>query len=127
VLVLDDQEDVCLAIGGLLEVLGARVVVAANGLEGLEQLERQRPDMILCDLAMPMMDGIEFATRVRRNPRFRRVLLVAVTGREHHRDFLATLAAGFDAHVVKPVTPEALTSLARRLSGHTATDAQPGA
>jgi CheY-like chemotaxis protein len=127
VLVLDDDDDVCQAIRGLLEVLGARVMVAANGLEGFEQLERQRPDMILCDLAMPVMDGIEFATRIRQTPRFRRILLVAVTGREHQRDFLATLAAGFDAHVVKPITPEALTSLARRLSRRTATNGPLGA
>ncbi len=73
-------------------------------------------DAVLCDLTMPIMSGLEFARRVRRNPRFRRIPLVAVTGRQEQEDFLQTWDAGFDAHLVKPVTVEMLQSLARRFS-----------
>ncbi len=127
VLVIEDDDDHREVARRLLELLGARVVPAADGLEGLEQLERQKPDAVLCDLTMPIMDGIEFASQMRQRPKYRHVLLVAVTGRDSDADVLRTWNAGFDAHLVKPVTVEALRAIARRLSRHAAADCSPGA
>jgi len=127
ILVIEDDDDTREVISRLLEVLGAGVVVARNGLEGLVQLERCRPDAVLCDLAMPIMDGIEFARQMRRNPRYRRVLLIAVTGRETDADFMDTWGAGFDGHLVKPLTPEALEAVARRVRPHAAAETEAGA
>src|SRR5262245_6529382 len=90
VLVIEDDDDTREVSSRVLEALGAGVVVARNGLEGLVQLDRRQPDAVLCDLAMPIMDGIEFARRMRQNPRYRHVLLIAVTGRERDADFLDT-------------------------------------
>ena len=92
------------------------MALAENGFDGLQRLGDRRVDAVLCDLTMPVMSGLEFARLVRRNPRFRRIPLVAVTGRQAHEDSLQTWEAGFDAHLVKPVTLEMLQSLARRLS-----------
>jgi two-component system CheB/CheR fusion protein len=116
ILVIEDDDDHREVIQRLLESLGARVMVAADGLEGLGELARRRADAIFCDLTMPIMDGIEFANRVRQLPRYRRVLLVAVTGRDAQADIFRTWHAGFDAHLVKPITLDALRAIARRLS-----------
>jgi CheY-like chemotaxis protein len=116
ILVVEDDDEVRNVARRLLESLGAYVVVAENGRDGLNRLATIRPDAVLCDLSMPVMDGLEFARRVRQDPRYRQVLLFAVTGWQDQADFLRTWEAGFDAHLVKPVTVEMLQALARRLS-----------
>lgn len=127
VLVVEDDPEAGDLARRLLELLGARAGTAGNGVEGLRRLAEMQPAMVLCDLTMPLMDGLEFARRVRRLPQYRRTLLVAVTGRQAHEDFLNTWAAGFDAHLVKPVTLEMLRALARRLNQRAADQRQPGA
>jgi CheY-like chemotaxis protein len=127
ILVVEDEIEVGDLIRRLLEHLGARVWIASDGLDALEQLASLPADAVLCDLAMPVMDGLEFARRIRQNPRFRRTLLVAVTGRQEQEDLLRTWDAGFDAHLVKPLTMEMLQALARRISARCAGQRQSGA
>ena len=127
ILVVEDDSDAGDLVRRLLELLGARAATAGDGIEGLRRLAEMQPAMVLCDLTMPRMDGLEFARRVRRLPEYRRTLLVAVTGRQAHEDFLHTWDAGFDAHLVKPVTVEMLRALARRLNQRVADQRQPGA
>jgi CheY-like chemotaxis protein len=92
----------------LVEPLGAHVVTAADGLDGLWQLERRPPDLVLCDLSMPIVDGFEFARRMRQ-----RVLLVALTAPGGYQAVLQTWnGGGFDGDLVKPVTIEALRTIA---------------
>jgi CheY-like chemotaxis protein len=126
-LVIEDDDDHREIVRRLLESLGAHVVLAADGLEGLAQLERRPPDAILCDLTMPIMDGLEFARRMRQDPRYRRVLLVALTGRGGSKAMSQTWIGGFDVHLVKPITIEALGTIAQRLSGGSPTDTEPRA
>jgi CheY-like chemotaxis protein len=118
ILIIEDDDDTREAFRRLLESRGAHVMVAADGLEGLVQLDRRRPDAILCDLAMPIMDGIEFARHMRNDPRYRRVLLIAITGRGRQGDFTDTWSVGFDGHLVKPLTEDALHALTQRLARH---------
>jgi CheY-like chemotaxis protein len=66
---------------------------------------------------MPVMDGFEFARRVRRNPAYHTTLLIAVTAHDSPDFLRKTWLAGFDAHLVKPVTADQLASIARRLAG----------
>jgi len=127
ILVVEDDPAAGDLVRRLLELLGARAATAEDGIAGLHRLAELRPDMVLCDITMPRMDGLEFARRVRQLPEYRRTLLVAVTGRQAHDDFLSTWDAGFDAHLVKPVTMEMLRALARRLSQRSADQRQFGA
>jgi CheY-like chemotaxis protein len=117
VLVIEDHDDTRALLVLLLTKLGARVLEAADGLKGLEQLVRWHPAVVFCDLAMPIMSGLEFARRMRSNPRYHNVLLIAVTSRDSPGTIRETWQAGFDAHLVKPVTAEALAAVARRLAG----------
>jgi two-component system CheB/CheR fusion protein len=121
VLVIEDEAEIRDILVQLLAALGARVVAAADGFEGLEHLARWHPDMVLCDLAMPVMGGLEFAQRMRQDPRYRNVLLIAVTGYNRQADLYDTWSTGFDGHLAKPIRMPALAALAQRLEGSRAT------
>ncbi len=116
VLVVEDNPDHRTVTRVMLESLGAGVLVAANGTEGLDQLRRRSPDLILCDLRMPGMDGLEFARRVRAQPIHRRARLIALTALDPWESALKTWSVGFDAHLIKPVTLETLAALNRFLA-----------
>jgi CheY-like chemotaxis protein len=118
VLVVEDNPDHRVITRTMLENLGARVILAANGKDGLDELDRSEPDLVLCDLRMPLMDGFEFARRVRDHPRHGRARLIALTALDANESYLKTWSVGFDAHLTKPVTFEALDALSRYLSPH---------
>jgi CheY-like chemotaxis protein len=117
-LVIDDDPDCLEVFRCQLEALGVRVVVASDGVSGLNQLELWRPDAVLCDLAMPGMDGFEFGFRVRGDTRFRRMPLIAVTGLSEQTSLMASWGAGFDGHITKPVLAETLAGILQRFLGH---------
>jgi PAS domain S-box-containing protein len=112
VLVVDDHADVAGALAMLLEVLGHQVETAASGAEALEIVERECPRVALLDIALPDMDGLELARRIReRCPNRDQPLLVAVTGYGHDEARARSLAAGFDQHLAKPVDRRTLQAL----------------
>jgi two-component system CheB/CheR fusion protein len=114
VLLVEDHPDHRELGRTLLTHLGARVDVAEDGERGLEQMRKKYPDLVLCDLLMPHMDGYEFARRVRRIPDCERVRLVALTCLHDDTAYLRTWCAGFDAHLEKPVTLAKLNEVAER-------------
>jgi len=113
VLVVEDDPDSRETTGLLLQHLGARVVTVENGDRGLAAVVLHQPDLVLVDLLMPEMDGFEFARRIRRDPKYRRVRLVALTGLRDEASVLKTWSIGFDGHLMKPVTVEGLDLLSR--------------
>jgi signal transduction histidine kinase/CheY-like chemotaxis protein len=110
VLIVDDNRDAAATLGTLLKCLGADVRVTNDGESALAAMETQRPDVVLLDLGMPGMDGLEVARRVRSRPEFARILLIALTGWGQEDDRRRTSEAGFDHHLVKPVDLAALQS-----------------
>jgi CheY-like chemotaxis protein len=116
-LVVEDHADSRAVLRQLLSALGATVDEAGDGREALEVLAapRRQPDLILCDLRMPRMDGFALARRVRRDLRWRRVPMVAVTALTAPGDYDRTLEAGFSAHLEKPINFDLLLSTIRRL------------
>src|SRR5262249_9627149 len=95
----------------LLEVLGHEVHVAHDGPAALELARAKTPRVLLVDIGLPGMDGYEVARRAREDPRLRGAVLFALTGYGRDEDREAALAAGFDGHLVKPVSVEALEEL----------------
>ncbi len=79
VLVVDDDLDVCTIIQDVLESEGCQVTVAHNGVEALQVLEQHRPDLILLDLMMPVMDGWEVLARLKGQPRWQGIPVVVVS------------------------------------------------
>jgi CheY-like chemotaxis protein len=112
VLVVDDNADVTGALAMLLEVLGHQVQTATSGAEALAIVEQECPRVALLDIALPDMDGLELARRIRALcPDRDRLLLVAVTGYGHDEARARSLAAGFDRHLAKPVDHRTLRAL----------------
>jgi CheY-like chemotaxis protein len=103
ILVADDNPDVVESFQIMLRILGHDVQTAQDGLEAIEKAEKFRPDVIVLDVGMPMLDGYETATRIRQQPWSREVVLIAVTGWGNEKDKLKSAAAGFNIHLVKPV------------------------
>jgi signal transduction histidine kinase/ActR/RegA family two-component response regulator len=117
ILVVDDHHDSGDSLATLLRLLGHQVRVAYDGPAALEAASAFTPDVALLDIGMPGMDGIELATRLRREPALRGILIVALTGYGRDEDRRRSHDAGFDAHLVKPVDIAALNTL---LAGYAA-------
>ena len=104
ILVADDNNDAVEALALQLQLAGHDVRTANDGMEALEVAETFAPQVVLLDLGMPRMDGYETARQIRRRSWGRGATLVALTGWGQQQDRQRTSAAGFDAHLVKPVT-----------------------
>jgi CheY-like chemotaxis protein/two-component sensor histidine kinase len=111
ILVVDDNRDAAASLARLLRCLGADVRIANDGPAALDELKIYHPSVIVLDIGMPVMDGIEVARRVRQQPEGKQITLIALTGWSQEEDRLETRAAGFDHHLVKPVDFGALQSL----------------
>jgi PAS domain S-box-containing protein len=108
ILVVDDNRDAAGTLALLLRLEGHDVSVAHDGPTALEAASRQRPEVAFLDLAMPGMDGYELCRRLRAEPVLAGILLVALTGWGQEEDRRRSHQAGFDRHVIKPVTPQSL-------------------
>jgi two-component system, sensor histidine kinase len=111
ILVVDDNVDAATTLAMLLKFLGADVHIAHDGPGALTAIEEFRPDVILLDIGMPGMDGFEVAKRIRQQPEFERIALIALTGWGQDDDRRRTREAGFDHHLIKPADIAALQSL----------------
>jgi CheY-like chemotaxis protein len=112
VLVVEDSDAIRAAYTILLEESGYAVAAAATGAEAVWLAERRAPALVLLDLGLPDMPGLDVARRLKANPATARVPVVALTGRDDPADRDAMLAAGCAAYLVKPVdTQQLLRSL----------------
>ena len=111
ILVVDDTRASGYVLGRLLETMGQQVCTATDATEALESVRRERPDLVISDIGMPNIDGYELARRLRKEPDSERLILVALTGYGQETDKQQAKAAGFDYHLVKPVSLEALQAL----------------
>jgi PAS domain S-box-containing protein len=102
VLIVEDNRDTADSLARMLEVWGHRVRVTADGASALAVMDNGAADVVLSDLGLPGMDGYELARRIRRHPKGRDLLLIAVSGYGQAGDKARALAAGFDHHLVKP-------------------------
>jgi CheY-like chemotaxis protein len=111
ILVVEDNDDARESLRLLLEALGHRVVAAADGQEGVTLAQLHHPEVALIDLGLPGLDGYEVARALRATPAGKRITLVAVTGYGQAEDRQRSKEAGFDAHLVKPVSQALLSRL----------------
>ena len=111
VLIVEDSEDARYFMRLELEQLGYRIVEADNGEKAVEVAARERPDIILMDLSLPIMDGIAATSKIRACDGFKTVPVIAVTAHQE-TDFRADAkAAGFNAYVTKPIDMPWLSEL----------------
>jgi CheY-like chemotaxis protein len=103
VLSIDDEPDNLELVAESLAYYGMTVQVANNGVEALHLLETISPNLILCDLSMPQMDGWETRTRIKANPRTNAIPVMALSAHAMAGDKERALAAGFDGYLTKPL------------------------
>jgi PAS domain S-box-containing protein len=120
VLIVDDNTDAALTLREFLSGLGHQTAVAHDGIAALDLATSFLPTVALVDIGLPLMDGYEFARRLRKRFGADRLMLVAVTGYGQDEDRARALAAGFDYHLVKPIELGALPKLLERSAAETA-------
>lgn len=106
ILIIEDDSASRALVGYLLEAAGYTTLEAEDGGAGLHLALQAQPDLIICDLQMPVMNGYELARALQEHPHWRRVPMIAVTAFSMSGDRETALAAGFDEHITKPITPE---------------------
>ncbi|HEY6881771.1 MAG TPA: ATP-binding protein, partial [Polyangiales bacterium] len=119
VLVVDDNADALVTLSDALRVHGHDVHTAEDAASALALAERVSPEVAVLDIGLPGVDGYELARRLRQLPGFAHIKLVAVTGYGQASDKQRAHAAGFDEHLVKPITVQTLRGVLDRLTGPT--------
>jgi len=110
ILAIDDEKDILLLLKFNLETEGYNVKTASSGKEGIEVAENFIPDLILVDIMMPDMDGIEACRRLREKDKFTSTYILFLTARVEEYSEVAAFDAGGDDYITKPIKPRALIS-----------------
>lgn len=103
VLIVDDCKEQRDIFARYLNFVGTKTLQAENGRRGLERAHEEMPDLVLLDLAMPVMDGWETIRRLKQDPKTSRIAVIALTGK--HLDFSELAAVGFCSYLEKPIVP----------------------
>jgi two-component system cell cycle response regulator DivK len=117
ILVVEDQADNRRILQDLLGSAGFTVICAEDGLEGVDVARRERPDLILMDIQLPVIDGYEATRRIKAEPELARIPIIAVTSYALSGDDLKAMEAGCDDYVTKPFSPRALLGRVRAWLG----------
>jgi DNA-binding NarL/FixJ family response regulator len=118
-LVVDDDPNLVLLVKDYLEFRGYEVVAASNGLEALEVMRRLTPDLIICDVMMPEMDGYTFVQTLRSDRATDWIPVIFLSARGQTADRVRGLNAGAEAYLVKPFEPEELVAQVEATLKHT--------
>lgn len=110
ILVVDDERDIVDLISYSLTKEGYQVYQAYNGKEGIEVAKQANPDLIILDVMMPEMDGIEACRLMRSMPEFKQTFMVFLTARSEEYSEIAGFNVGADDYIAKPIKPRALMS-----------------
>ena len=108
ILLVEDTKEVVMMVRDYLELAGYTVVTAQDGMDALVQARHTRPDLILMDVQMPRMDGLEATRKLRNEPAFKYTPIIALTALAMPSDRERCLAAGMDEYVSKPINLKAL-------------------
>jgi CheY-like chemotaxis protein len=111
ILLIEDTREVTMMVKDYLEVAGYQVLAAPDGLSGIEQAQRNHPALILMDIQLPNMDGLEATRRLRADPDFRTVPIIALTALAMRGDRERCLAAGATDYLAKPVSLKKLVQM----------------
>ncbi len=110
ILIVDDEKDILEILRFNIEKEGYTVDLASNGLEALEKMKFRTPDLVLLDVMMPMMDGIETCQAIKENAHYNDVIICFLTARAEDYSQIAGLEAGGDDYISKPIKPKVLMS-----------------
>jgi len=113
ILVVEDQDDNRRILRDLLNSVGFETLEAEDGVQGVAAAEAHRPDLILMDIQMPILDGYEATRRIKANPDLRAIPIIVVTSYALSGDEAKARAAGCDDYITKPYSPRQLLAKIR--------------
>ncbi|MGJ8591878.1 MAG: response regulator transcription factor [Aquaticitalea sp.] len=126
ILLVDDEPDILEIVGYNLSSEGYQVITAENGMEAVKKAKKERPQLIILDVMMPEMDGIEACEQIRKIPDLNDVIITFLTARGEDYSQMAGFDAGADDYITKPIKPKVLVSkvkaLLRRLKDEEASE-----
>jgi len=115
ILIVDDDATTRKLLGLYLKVKGYDVAYAENGLDGIEKMGRENPNLIISDLNMPYMDGIEFVKTVRADPAHQEIPILMVTTEADPDERERAMSIGVNGYLIKPVTAEVVIQNIRHI------------
>lgn len=115
ILIVDDEPDIIEFLTYNLEREGYQTISASDGQKGLRLAERERPDLIILDIMMPEMDGVELCRQLRERDHFKQTIITFLTAREEDYSQIAALDMGGDDYITKPIRPMVLISRIKAL------------
>ena len=113
ILIIEDEEDNRAIMRDLLITAGYNLIEAVDGEEGVKLAQRERPDLILMDIQLPILDGYEATRRIRASAELKLIPIIAVTSYALRGDDAKARAAGCDSYVAKPFSPRELLAKVR--------------
>jgi DNA-binding response OmpR family regulator len=117
VLIADDEPNIVISLEFLLEQAGYRVMVAHDGQEALEAIQRQPPDLVLLDVMLPRLSGFDVCQKIRENPDWQHMRIVMLTAKGREVEISKGLALGANAYITKPFsTQELLAQIGAQLA-----------
>lgn len=114
ILIVEDNEDNSLLVEKILNYYGFKTAVALNGNEALQYCETHQPNLILMDLSLPDIDGIEVTRLLRKKPQYQQIPIIALTAHTLHGIQETTQEAGLNDFLAKPFLPNDLINLVRK-------------
>jgi two-component system alkaline phosphatase synthesis response regulator PhoP/two-component system response regulator VicR len=115
ILVVDDQKHIVRLVQVTLERAGYEVVCAYDGLEALEQVAKERPEMVVLDVMMPRMDGFEVLQRLQADPSLQTIPVIMLTAKAQDADIFKGWSQGVSSYLVKPFNPRELLTFVQRI------------
>jgi two-component system alkaline phosphatase synthesis response regulator PhoP len=115
ILLVDDEPDILEIVGYNLSSEGYQVITAENGLEGVKLAKKEKPQLIILDVMMPEMDGIEACEQIRKMPDLSETIITFLTARGEDYSQMAGFDAGADDYITKPIKPKVLVSKVKAL------------
>ena len=115
ILLVDDEPDILEIVGYNLTAEGYNVVTAENGVEAIKKAKKKRPHLIILDVMMPEMDGIEACEQIRKIPDLQHTIITFLTARGEDYSQVAGFDAGADDYITKPIRPKVLISKVKAL------------
>jgi len=110
IIIIEDEPDILEVLSYNLRREGYEILTANDGTQGLALVKREKPDLVLLDLMLPGMDGIELCTSIKKNPDTQNTLLIMVTAKGEESDIVLGLGVGADDYISKPFSPKELVA-----------------
>ncbi|HEY7533878.1 MAG TPA: response regulator transcription factor [Nitrospiraceae bacterium] len=115
ILIIEDEQDILQLVKLYVEKEGFRTVTATTGTEGIKQVKQEKPDLVILDLMLPELDGIEICKRLRSAPETATLPIIMLTAKAEESDTVIGLELGADDYVTKPFSPKALMARVKAL------------